>query len=281
MLLQDIYKTNNPVTFEGIAAHKDLSKQVENILTLHGLFNEEANTVFGKHSIEALKKFQAHWNIKEPFLGKQTAKALIEKKPKINDFAAKVIKAMLKYNYPISTGKSNYNICFIEGINKDGTINKDKINEWNDVCLVIEIEKDIPKIIGNFIATSEPGLHYTQKPLNVNGVARICFGSYKSWKVGKHKNHEALVQAAPVKITRDKNRDGSRVGDAIQEGIFGLNIHSGYDAISVGNVSAGCLAIQSWNNFYKFMNLIKTDSRYQKDNNYLFRVSILPANVVT
>lgn len=190
------------------------------------------------------------------------------------DFASRVIKRMLDLNYKVFLD-DELNIVYMEGINLDGTVNTDKPDQWNDLRTVIKVSGN-PKIIGCWQATTEPGVYYTNNPLNSGGAARIAFGQYKAWKIGTHKNHEALVQVGgPVTVMRDGNGDGFRTGDPKNVGYFGINQHWGGDASSIGRWSAGCLVGQSKDGHREFIRLIKTDSRYQQNSDYIFWTTIL------
>lgn len=69
---------------------------------------------------------------KSGFLGADTAKMLIETKPEVipqlplkplSDLANRIIKYMLAKNYHIGTGKREYNIVYVEGMDADGISN--------------------------------------------------------------------------------------------------------------------------------------------------------------
>lgn len=191
---------------------------------------------------------------------------------------------MKAQDYFVAEGQGKFNIVYVEGCSQDGTPNLDSFNKWNDRRLVIEIINDKPTIIGNWLATTEPGDHYTFHPMNSGGAARILFGQYQSWQVGIHGNsdpHEALVQTAgSVKVCRDLNKDGVRTGDKVEDGWFGINQHWGYDMAEVGRSSAGCLVGQSRQGHREFMKLIKQDIRYQADKKYPFMSTIIPGDKI-
>lgn len=192
-----------------------------------------------------------------------------------NDLASRIIKYMLAKNYQISENTKQYNIVYLEGTNSDGTLNNDRANHWNDRRLVLQILDGVPTIIGNWAGTTEPGDYYTYNPMNSKGAARIAFGQYKSWAVGYHGNHQALVQVAPVKVCRDFNKDFTRVGDQVDVGLFGVNQHWGGDASVIGRWSAGCLVGQSIKGHQEFMKLVKQDARYEADKNYVFWTTVI------
>jgi hypothetical protein len=283
MQLTEVLSSTTILPLEGLSNHLELAKQVQTKLIYLGLLDPPADGKFGKFSMQALKEFQSLVNISEAGLGCETAKALNELKEIIsiklgNDLASRIIKYMRAKNYFIAVGSQRYNIVYLEGANGDGKLNNDDFNQWNDRRLVIEIVNGIPKIIGNWIATTEPGDYYTYYPMNPNGAARIAFGQYFAWQVGIHGNsdpHEALVQVALVKVHRDFDQNGIRTGDALDEGLFGINQHWGYDMAEVGQASAGCLVGQSRASHEDFMALIKQDQRYQLNHAYRFCTTII------
>lgn len=281
MLLTEVMPT---ISFADLAKDTELAKQVQTNLIRLGLLDPPADGKFGQFSIQALKYFQSLMKISEDGLGTKTSQALVEVKEAIplklgKDFASRIIKYMQRKGYFVAVGEKRYNIVYVEGASADGTPNKDSFNQWNDRRIVIEIATGTPKILGNWLATTEPGNRYTQRPMNPNGAARIAFGQYQAWQVGIHggsEPHEALVQRGSLKLHRDRNKDGLRTGDAIDVGSgFGINQHYGYDLQLVGPASAGCLVGQSRAEHRVFMRLIKQDRRYQLNNDYFFFTTII------
>ncbi|MFB2894553.1 hypothetical protein ACE1CI_16710 [Aerosakkonemataceae cyanobacterium BLCC-F50] len=136
---------------------------------------------------------------------------------------------MKSLDYQVDEGANKYNIVYVEGVDANGKANSDAIDLWNDRRLVIQVIDGKALIIGNWAATTEPGRHYTNRPMNPKGAARVQFGQYKAWSVGRHGNsfpHEALIQVGLVAVCRDLNKDGFRRGDRIGTGLFGINQHS-------------------------------------------------------
>lgn len=76
---------------------------------------------------------------------------------------------------------------------------------------------------------------------------------------GKPQAHKALVQAEPLSVYRDLNKDFKRPGDLLDTGLFAINQHWGYDAPrgDLGRTGAGCLVGRSKNGHRQFMTLIK------------------------
>lgn len=195
----------------------------------------------------------------------------------------RIIDYMEQNRYQIFRGEKLLNIVYIEGMNPDGSLNDDAPNQFNDVRMVIGFESDEPIALGIWEGTTEPGRRYTVKPMNKAGAARIAFGQYRAWQVGRHGNsepHEALIQVAPIKVHRDYNKDFIRTGDRIEEGLFGINQHYGYDLpkIDIGIASAGCLLGRTRAGHREFMRIVKSDRRYQKNKAFIFTTTIIPGD---
>jgi hypothetical protein len=96
-----------------------------------------------------------------------------------------------------------------------------------------------------FRGSVDPGATYTQRPLNKNGCAHLQLGKYR-YSLGLHRGeHLALVQAGPVRIIRDQDKDGlAEVFEPKEFGHFGINIHAMGASPDVGPWSAGCQVIQ-------------------------------------
>jgi len=201
-------------------------------------------------------------------------------------FAKRVLRYMSRKGYWIGRSPNMYNIVYIEGVNADGRPNADRFNEWNDRRLVIRINQPsgMPELLVNDQATTEPGDYYTQFPLNPNGAARIAFGQYKAWKTGRHSGWQpALVQRGNVRLHRDKNKNGFRdSNDPIDIGdSFGINHHStqpNFASATIGKYSAGCLVGMRYEWHLKFLEVVKRDVRYQRNNNYLFMTAVIPGD---
>jgi hypothetical protein len=200
----------------------------------------------------------------------------------MSDLAHQVIAAMGRKRYQVDRNPGELNIVYVEGMSLDGTPNDDEANKWNDLRLVIKFEGGEPKVVGEWLATTEPGRYYTDHPLSPLGAARIEFGQHKAWQVGMHHGSQvALVQTGgPVTVCRDLNKDGQRQGDRRETGEFGINQHWGYDNDEVDKASAGCLVGQSVDGHKRFMELVKSDPRYQADRQHVFVTTVLPASDV-
>ena len=201
----------------------------------------------------------------------------------MTDLASRIVRYMQAKEYQIFTLPLTYNIVYLEGCNADGTLNSDAPNWFNDRRLVLSAEGNRPKILGNWEATTEPGNHYTQHPMNPAGAALIAFGQYAAWRVGIHgrsEPHEALIQALAVTVHRDLNKDFLRTGDRTAEGLYGINQHWGYDRSfnNINNASAGCLVGRSRQGHREFMTLIKSDRRYITNRNFIFTTTVIASD---
>src|SRR5262249_9955618 len=213
------------------------------------------------------------------------------------------------------------NIVYVEGLDPDGTANDNRPNRFNDLRCVIGFDDSVsrpsafftresrdpaaqpvtpgsrlgasapagtrvPKLLGKWEATTEPGRYWTEHPMNPNGAARIAFGQYTAWQVGYHHNdptQEARVRSGGrVRVCRDGNRDYRRDGDARDAGFFGINQHHGYDLPKddLGRSSAGCLVGRTIAGHRAFIQLVKSDVRYRADHRFVFTATVLPASAV-
>ncbi len=258
------------------------NKEIQEHLIRLRLLDPKADGAWGAQSKLALSVFQKLAGLTvDGVASPPTLKALEEfPSPQLklgNDFASRVIRYMVSKNYWVPVGEGAYTIVYVEGCEPNGVVNADEPNEWNDRRIVIEIEELVPRIVGNWQATTEPGTYYTENPLNPRGCARIAFGQYQAWIQGYHgrSQYPALEQAAPVKIFRDGNADYTRTGDYFEEGVFGINQHHGWNCPLVEENSAGCLVGQSIAGHQDFIKLLRGDRRYRANPGYLYYTAIL------
>jgi hypothetical protein len=131
-------------------------------------------------------------------------------------------------------------------------------DQWNDTIGFFGTE------FGIWLGTVDPGLPYTTDPLHAAGCAHLQNGVWQ-FTLGSHKGHEALVQAAPVTITRDADRDASpERHELVETGYFGINIHASGDSATVGEYSAGCQVIRGgWSSgaWETFLETVKASAR--------------------
>jgi hypothetical protein len=194
------------------------------------------------------------------------------------DHAAYLVDYCIQKGYTIDREPGMVNIIYIEGLNADWTLNPDKPDFWNDRRLVLMFDYNSqPYLAINHSATTEPGWAATisAKAKKLGGVARIVFGQQTAWKPGFHKSnplHPALVQCAPVAVFRDLNKDGKRPGDLLTTAA-GINQHgtrSGFNRLTVGLFSEGCLVGWKWPSHLAFMRLVNKDVRIQNGKEHVF-----------
>lgn len=202
--------------------------------------------------------------------------------------AERVLLYMRAKNYLVDTLPGQLNLVYIEGMDIYGNLNADNPDGWNDLRLLItHLDDGTPALVMAHVATTEPGRAATLSAdaRRRGGVARIAFGQYKAWRMGYHKqaqngkHHPALVQAAPLPVHRDKDRDGLRTRDTVHVGMFGINQHStrpGYRGENVGLWSEGCLVGWLWEqHMEEFIPALRLEPRYLANPGYLFRTTVL------
>lgn len=197
------------------------------------------------------------------------------------DFPSRIIRYMMSQGHPIVDGYRERNIIYLEGIEPSGKPNSNKIDAWNDVSVLISFDQEKKPyfVFKPKRATSEPGLLYTNKPLNPRGAFRIAPGYHASaWYVDTHgwDYHPALRQAGEITGYRDLNKDGKREGDEIVIGSnFAINQHGPYSTWNVGKSSAGCLVRASMGEHLSWMHLVERDPRFLKDKWFRFGTTII------
>ncbi|HAA29278.1 MAG TPA: peptidoglycan-binding protein [Cyanobacteria bacterium UBA8553] len=295
MDIYEFHKSGQKYTIAEIAADEELTADIQKCLVWLKLLDSSVDGKFGPITTEAFKEFQELMECPEiGVLDTETAEKLIETDPtelphpKLkpgDDLAGRIIKYMLTKNYYVAIKPGEYNIIYVEGMNADDTENNDARNQFNDRRIVIEIFDGIPKIVGNWEATTEPGNFYTNNPMNPRGAARIKFDQYKAWRVGPHitkstNQPKALVQVENVTVHRDFDRNGIRTGDKLDTGLFGINQHhaNGAPHHDIGKWGAGCFVGRTVAEHDKFMNLIMQDRRYKLNKNHIFWTTIIPGD---
>lgn len=113
-----------------------------------------------------------------------------------------------------------------------------------------------------FKATTDPGTFWLKQPMQPQGTAILAEGQNNgAYELGMHQGkYLALVQAKPITIIRDYNRDavldfnnGNKT-----TGIFGVNIHHANAqgaTKSVDKYSAGCQVFENAKDFNLFITL--------------------------
>jgi hypothetical protein len=294
MTLEDIASgARPPVAVAVIGGDLQLCRQVQDRLAQFGILDPPADGHFGPVSQWALGQFMRRVGTpNKPSLDPSTATSMLQSSAQdlfpLNptaSLAGQITQGLIAGDHWICRHPDCVNIVYVEGLDANGTPNDDAPNIFNDLRLALRISKaGHPEIVGAWEATSEPGrFHTIVKKLDPRGAARIAFGQYKAWAVGTHNvgkksAHEALVQTKPIKVHRDLNEDFERTGDAVIEGVFGINQHSGFDQPKqdIGATSAGCLVGRTKTGHREFMALCKTDARFVASHGYCFMTAVMP-----
>jgi hypothetical protein len=295
--LEEIEAGGRAVPLALIGADRTLTMQTQDRLSAHGLLDPPADGAFGPVSLWAIAQFFRKVGTPgKAALDREAAAALLSPAPAFSlrtpdSLAGRVVRAMQTAGHWLCRHPDCINIVYVEGMDEDGTPNADAPNVFNDLRLVLWVNRaGTPVIEEIWEATTEPGKHYTLiEKLDPRGAARIAFGQYKAWSVGTHmagrpSAHEALVQTAPIRVFRDLDADFERTGDQMFEGLFGVNQHWGFDLprSDIGRASAGCLVGRTRAGHRAFMALCRSDPRYTANNSYRFLTSVLPvAEVAT
>ena len=162
-------------------------------------------------------------------------------------------------------GDYNLNIVGIRNSETGGKVTN-KFDDW--VTLSYSVGGQLK--YEEFEATTDPGSHWERNLLNKDGVAILVPGQYRgSHTIGLHQGkYEALRQHKPLKVYRDKNKDGvyDFSEESIKEGIYGINIHratsrEGGKSVQIDKWSAGCQVIAANDDFKLFMELVNKSAK--------------------
>lgn len=162
---------------------------------------------------------------------------------KANDLTYNFIKeTVLKQSYDFNIENFGLNLVAFRTNNR-------LVDNWDDVLTMTWLENGSEKIIVFHEYTTDPGIYYmTIKLLNPLGCGILKKGQYKKmFKEGIHQGkYRALVQANPVTVYRDRNKDNFMDMDPTTEytGMYAINLHHGYTAMKVNNNSALCQVLR-------------------------------------
>jgi hypothetical protein len=228
------------------------------------------------------------FNLLNPAIPSNQCKEIDNNNEKKDSLARRLVGYMELQKYEIYKEEGEINIVYIEGACADGNPNKDEPNIYNDRRIIFKFVNGEPKIVGNWLATTEPGDYYIKHLYSPEkkGAALIAFTQHKNaWEIGMHRGtdkipaYESLVEVGNIKIIRDLNRDGWRninKGDSEQIDNFDISQHKGSNKNNkVNKDSAGCLVGKTPNGHEEFMSVIKQDPRFVKDKNFKFTTTVI------
>lgn len=125
----------------------------------------------------------------------------------------------------------------------------------------------------SYQATTDPGLYYLWHPSSPSGTAILKEDQYfRTFKLGLHKGkYKALVQAKPLTVIRDYNRDRFLDFSSGKEetGMFGINIHCAKllgSTINVNQWSAGCQVFANSEEYKEFISICEKSKKFWGNN---------------
>ena len=167
----------------------------------------------------------------------------------------KLIRLFRKLGYPVNTRPHELNIVGLRSpITRSNSFDdeihvffKNENNRWEHYA---------------WKATTDPGTYWLNNPMQPQGTAILSQGNYrKAYSLGMHRGkYLALVQAKPVKIIRDYDRNATLDFFNGNEftGYFGINIHHAKAEGTTDRVdrySAGCQVFANINDYDFFIQL--------------------------
>lgn len=141
-------------------------------------------------------------------------------------------------------------------LNIFGVRTPDGLNDWSDFLCILYRNDRYAWQLFQTPATTKSGLEGLRRPVNKDGTGILVPGQYAGvYRLDMHNGrHLALCQRnGPVKVYRDNNRDNvfDLNPETIQEGLFGINIHSPFsDGPTIANRSVACQVpstVAAWN----------------------------------
>lgn len=159
------------------------------------------------------------------------------------------------------------NLLGLRGWSKEVGPNENSRDEYNDTIIAAWRDGE-SKFCEMFRASVDPGQF---EGGHSEGDAHLIPGQY--WfRVGRHPlsrpgGYPALNQDEPVRVWRDRDKDGKRIGmkeAEVHSGFFGINIHAAGEGDRVGRWSAGCQVVHGgvggapW---LRFMEIASSDPR--------------------
>lgn len=175
----------------------------------------------------------------------------ILKKPRFGQLQTTMYRKGYKW---FDTGDFNLNLIGIRS-------NDLQANTFNDLfCVAYRVDNQ-PQLMC-FEATTDPGTYWREHTANVEGTAIMVPAQYTGlWRIGYHQNkYHALVQANPVRVYRDNNRNEilDLVLSSVREGVFGINCHRATaqgQSRMIDKWSAGCQVLANVDDFNLLMAL--------------------------
>jgi hypothetical protein len=181
-----------------------------------------------------------------------------------------IIKSAEKLGYPIDKRPNKLNII---GVRNSKATSQDK---FDDLLAYFTYDAN-GNLVGKVVpATTDPSTYFLRSPINAKGAAILKSGQYKdAYQIGLHRGkYEALVQAKPVTVIRDDDRNAYiNYFAPTQTGLYGINIHKSTKGKNnediIGSDSAGCQVFRNIPDFMDMMRLAQT-SRKKYGNTFTY-----------
>jgi hypothetical protein len=271
-----------------------LVAEVQTRLCAAGLLDAPPDGFFGPITQWALGEFcRASGLAFEGKLSGATAAALLRGDTPLSlrpgrDLAGQVVAALIRRGDLICRHPECVTIVYVEGLDGEGHRTARRPDAFDDLRLLLRIGPDgRPETLGAWEATTGAGRPAVESPAEIAGAPRLAPGQHHAWVIGRTAigtklEQDALVQAAPLSVTRDGDRDFHRGGDASETGHYLLDQHGALDAPrdKVGGVGAGCLVGRSQRGHEDFMAFLRRDPRLRAFSAHRFSTSIIGAEAV-
>ncbi|MBT1711659.1 hypothetical protein KK062_25675 [Fulvivirgaceae bacterium PWU5] len=234
----------------------DLSSAVDSFLVAPGETVQEAALRLGLFNVgevkSANKTITGRADVPRPLTVSDTPEVVPRE-------VKAVIETMDRLGYTVfRSGKKNYDLNLV-GLRSENSTP----NAFDDELMAFW-KWENRWLLKRYKITTDPGLTYLTDPENKHGTAILKEGQYRSsHRLGKHKGkYEALVQAKPLTVIRDFNRDKllDFASGKEQTGIFGINIHratANGESTFVNKWSAGCQVFARSAEYNEFIKLCK------------------------
>jgi peptidoglycan hydrolase-like protein with peptidoglycan-binding domain len=202
-----------------------------------------------------------------------------------DDLAGRVAAALARRGDPLCRHPDCVTIVYVEGMDAAGHAIPRRADAFDDLRLLLRVSPGgRPELAGAWEATTAAGRPAVEGPAEPAGAPRLRPGHHRAWVVGRtaigtELEQDALVQVAPLAVTRDADQDFSRAGDPGDAGFYVLDQHGGRDAPrdAVGGVGAGCLVGRSQEGHHAFMARLREDPRFRACAAHRFGTSVLRA----
>jgi hypothetical protein len=181
-----------------------------------------------------------------------------------------IIKSAEKLGYAIDKRPNKLNLI---GVRNSNATSQDK---FDDLLAYFTYDAN-GNLVGKVVpATTDPSTYFLKSPINAKGAAILKSGQYKdAYQIGLHRGkYEALVQAKPVTVIRDDDRNAFiNYFAPTQTGLYGINIHKSTKGKNnediIGIDSAGCQVFRNIPDFLDMMRLAQT-SRKNYGNSFTY-----------